>query len=446
MSVRGSSASSMGQKRKNPSPPDARAFQMSVDTATETDDAITGMFLINSSLARVLFDCGANCSFMSVTLCDKLKLPINVLSEPLRIEVSDRRTVPVTTYVSGVTIEIDGNEFPMTCLIMPIPSFDVVLGIDWLSNHKASIKCDKKINQFPFANGTRAVAQGEWGGFNCPLISMMKAKKSLAKGCDSFLAYVIDAKKEKKSVSDILIVSEFPEVFPDQLSGLSPVREVEYKIELLPGSTPVAKAPYRLAPSEIHDMMSQIQELLDRGFIRPSSLPWGAPVLFIKDFSKITGPLTKLTRKDVTFRWSDEQENAFQTLKQLLCQAPILVLPEGTEDFVVYCDTSLAGLGCVLMQREKVIAYASRQLKTHEKNYPTNDLELAAVVFALKLWRHYLYGTHCVICTDHKSLQHIFLQKELNMRQRQWQELIKDYDCEILYHPGKTNVVADEIV
>ncbi|XP_071709325.1 uncharacterized protein [Rutidosis leptorrhynchoides] len=244
MSVGGSSASSTEQKRKNPPPPEARAFQMSVDTATETDDAITGMFLINSLPALVLFDCGANRSFVSVTLCDKLKFPINVLSDPLRIEVGDGRTVPVTTSVSGVTIEIDGNEFPITCLVMPIPSFDIVLVMDWLGRHKASIKCDKKIIHFPLADGTRAVAQGDRSGFNYPLILMMKAKKSLAKGCDSFLAYVIDGKKEKKSVFDISIVAEFPEVFPDELLGLPPVREVEYKIELLPGSTPVAKDPY----------------------------------------------------------------------------------------------------------------------------------------------------------------------------------------------------------
>ncbi|KAD3640206.1 hypothetical protein E3N88_29429 [Mikania micrantha] len=126
-------------------------------------------------------------------------------------------------------------------------------------------------------------------------------------------------------------------------------------------------------------------------------------------------------------------------------RAPILSLPEGTEDFVVYCDASRMGLGCVLMQRKKVIAYASRQLKTHEKNYTTHDLELGAVVFALKIWRHYLYGTNCVIYTDHKSLQHILDQKILNMRQRRWVELLSDYDCEIRYHPGKANVVADAL-
>nr|GFC43151.1 putative reverse transcriptase domain-containing protein [Tanacetum cinerariifolium] len=125
--------------------------------------------------------------------------------------------------------------------------------------------------------------------------------------------------------------------------------------------------------------------------------------------------------------------------------APILALPERSEDFIVYCDASNKGLGAVLMQREKVILYASRQLKIHEKNYTTHDLELGAVVFALKIWRHCLYGTKCTVFTDHKSLQHILDQKELNMRQRQWLELLSDYDCDIHYHPEKANVIADAL-
>ncbi|GJW26954.1 putative reverse transcriptase domain-containing protein [Tanacetum coccineum] len=139
---------------------------------------------------------------------------------------------------------------------------------------------------------------------------------------------------------------------------------------------------------------------------------------FIEGFSKIAKPMTKLTQKSVKFNWGEKEETAFQTLKQKLCSAPILALPEGSENFVVYCDASHKGLGAVLMQKEKVIAYASRQLKIHEKNYTTYDLELGAMVFALKMWRHYLYGTKCVVFTDHKSLQHILDQKELNMRQR----------------------------
>nr|GFA95774.1 putative reverse transcriptase domain-containing protein [Tanacetum cinerariifolium] len=354
-------------------------------------------------------------------------------------------------------------------------------------------------------------------------------------------------------------------VFPEDLSGHSPIRPVEFQIDLVPAAL-VARAPYRLAPSEMKELAEQLKELSDKGFIRPSSSPWGAPVLFVKKkdgsfrmcidyrelnkltvmpfgltnapavfmdlmnrvckpyldkfvivfiddiliyskdekeheehlktilellkkeefqgihvdpakiesvkdwtspkspteirqflglagyyrrfiegFSKIAKPMTKLTQKKVKFEWGDKQEAAFQLLKQKLCSAPILALPEGCEDFIVYCDASNKGLGAVLMQREKVISYASRQLKIHEKNYTTHDLELGAVVFALKIWRHYLYGTKCTVFTDHKSLQHILDQKELNMRQRRWLELLSDYDCEIRYYPGKANVVADAL-
>ncbi|GJV61561.1 putative reverse transcriptase domain-containing protein [Tanacetum coccineum] len=166
---------------------------------------------------------------------------------------------------------------------------------------------------------------------------------------------------------------------------------------------------------------------------------------FIEGFSKIAKSMTKLTQKGIKFDWGEKEENAFQLIKQKLCSAPILALPEGSEDFVVYCDASHKGLGVVLMQREKVIAYASRQLKVYEKNYTTHDLELGSVVFALKIWRHYLYETRCTVFTDHKSLQHILDQKEINMRQRRWLELLSDYDCDIRYHPGKANVVADAL-
>ena len=132
-------------------------------------------------------------------------------------------------------------------------------------------------------------------------------------------------------------------------------------------------------------------------------------------------------------------------MKQWLVSAPVLTIPSSSSGFVIYSDVSHKGLGCVLMQHGKVVAYASRQLKSYEQNYPTHDLELAAAVFALKIWRHYLYGERCEIYTDHKSLKYISTQKELNMRQWRWLELIKDYDCSINYHPGKANVVADAL-
>nr|GFA50024.1 putative reverse transcriptase domain-containing protein [Tanacetum cinerariifolium] len=288
--------------------------------------------------------------------------------------------------------------------------------------------------------------------------------------------------------------------FPEDLPGIPPTRQVEFQIDLVHGAAPVARAPYRLAPSEMKELADQLQELTDKWFTRPSFSPWGALVLFVKkkdgsfqmcidyrELNKLTVknryPLPRFddlfdqlqgssvySKIDLSYAiWFDERtgrihgpyESDSKLLKKeelyakffecefwipkKLCSAPILALPEGSEDFIVYCDASIKGLGAMLMQREKVIAYASRQLKIHEENYTTHDLELVAVVFTLKIWRHYLYGTKCMVFTDHKSLQHILDQKELNMRQHRWLELLSDYDCEICYHPGKANVVADAL-
>jgi hypothetical protein len=164
---------------------------------------------------------------------------------------------------------------------------------------------------------------------------------------------------------------------------------------------------------------------------------------FIPDFSKIVKRITGLLKNDTKFDWSSKCNEAFEQLKVLLTTAPVLAQPDIEKSFDVYCDASGSGLGCVLMQEGRVIAYASRQLRRHEEHYPTHDLELAAVVHALKIWCHYLLGNICHLYTDHKSLKYISTQSELNMRQRRWLELIKDYDLEIHYHPGKANVVAD---
>ena len=166
---------------------------------------------------------------------------------------------------------------------------------------------------------------------------------------------------------------------------------------------------------------------------------------FIEGFSKIVAPLTQVTRKDQPFAWTDKCEESFQELKRRLTSTPILVIPDVGKPFEVYCDASHLGLDCVLMQEKKAVAYASRQLKVHERNYPTHDLELAAIVFALKIWRHYLYGVQFWVFKDHKSLKYLFDQKELNMRQRRWMEFLKDYDFQLLYHPGKANVVVDAL-
>ncbi|GJW96923.1 hypothetical protein Tco_0178731 [Tanacetum coccineum] len=531
--------------------------------------------------------------------------------------------------------------------------FDVIIGMDWLAKYHAVIICAEKIVRIPFRDEiliVRGDGSSNKHGTRLNIISCTKAQEYLTKGCHVFLENITATKDKDKSkekrLEDVPVVQEFPEFFLEDLPGIPPTRQVEFRIDLVPGATPVARAPYRLAPFEMKKLAEQLQELTDKGFIRPSYSPWGAPALFVKKkdgsfwmcidyrelnkltvknryplariddlfdqlqgssiyskidlrygyhqlrvreedipktafrtryghyefqvmsfgltnapavfmdlmnrvckpyldkfvivfiddiliyskskkeheehlrqilkllkkeelyakfskcefwisrvqflghvidcrgihvdpakiesikdwaspktpteirqflglagyyrrfiegFSKIAKTMTKLTQKGVKFDWGDKQEAAFQLLKQKLCSAPILALPEGSEDFIAYCDASKKGLGAVLMQREKVISYASRQLKIHEKNYTTHDLELGAVVFALKIWRHYLYGTKCTVFTDHKSLQHILDQKELNMRQRRWLELLSDYDCEIRYHPGKANVVADAL-
>ncbi|KAL0560523.1 hypothetical protein IC582_000928 [Cucumis melo] len=548
--------------------------------------------------------------------------------------------------VKACQIEIAGHVIEVTLIVLNMLDFDVILGMDWLAANHASIDCSRK--EVTFNPPSMASFKFKGGGSKSlpQVISAIRASKLLSQGTWGILASVVDTRETDVSLSSEPVVRDYPDVFPEELPGLPPHREVEFAIELEPGTVPISRAPYRMAPAELKELKVQLQELLDKGFIRPSVSPWGAPVLFVKkkdgsmrlcidyrelnkvtvknryplpriddlfdqlqgatvfskidlrsgyhqlrikdedvpktafrsryghykfivmsfgltnapavfmdlmnrvfrefldtfvivfiddiliyskteaeheehlrmvlqtlrdnklyakfskcefwlkqvsflghvvskagvsvdpakieavtgwtrpstvsevrsflglagyyrrfveNFSRIATPLTQLTRKGAPFVWSKACEDSFQTLKQKLVTAPVLTVPDGSGSFVIYSDASKKGLGCVLMQQGKVVAYASRQLKSHEQNYPTHDLELAAVVFALKIWRHYLYGEKIQIFTDHKSLKYFFTQKELNMRQRRWLELVKDYDCEILYHPGKANVVADAL-
>ncbi|KAL0543735.1 hypothetical protein IC582_018839 [Cucumis melo] len=548
--------------------------------------------------------------------------------------------------VKACQIEIAGHVIEVTLIVLDMLDFDVILGMDWLAANHASIDCSRK--EVTFNPPSLASFKFKGGGSKSlpQVISAIRASKLLSQGTWGILASVVDTREADVSLSSEPVVRDYPDVFPEELPGLPLHREVEFAIELEPGTVPISRAPYRMAPAELKELKVQLQELLDKGFIRPSVSPWGAPVLFVKkkdgsmrlcidyrelnkvtvknryplpriddlfdqlqgatvfskidlrsgyhqlrikdedvpktafrsryghyefivmsfgltnapavfmdlmnrvfrefldtfvivfiddiliyskteaeheehlrmvlqtlrdnklyakfskcefwlkqvsflghvvskagvsvdpakieavtgwtrpstvsevrsflglagyyrrfveNFSRIATPLTQLTRKGAPFVWSKACEDSFQTLKQKLVTAPVLTVPDGSGNFVIYSDASKKGLGCVLMQQGKVVAYASRQLKSHEQNYPTHDLELAAVVFALKIWRHYLYGEKIQIFTDHKSLKYFFTQKELNMRQRRWLELVKDYDCEILYHPGKANVVADAL-
>ncbi|GJZ15651.1 putative reverse transcriptase domain-containing protein [Tanacetum coccineum] len=342
----------------------------------------------------------------------------------------------------------DCHPFNIDLMPVELGSFDVIIDMDWLANHHAVIVCDEKIVRIPYGDEVLIVQgdrddKGEKSKLS--IILCTKTQKYIKRGCLIFLAQVtkkeIEDKPEEKRLEDVPTVRDFPEVFPEDFPGLPPSRQVEFQIDLVPGAAPMACALYRLAPSELQELSTQLQEIFDKGFIRPSSSPWGAPVLFVKkkdgsfrmciDYRKLNKLTVKnryrLPRIDDLFDQlqgsrvyskidlrsgyhqlrSEKTEVAFQPLKQKLCSAPILALTESSENFVVYCDAFRKGLGAVLMQREKVIVYASHQLKVHEKNYTTHDLELGAVVFAFKMWRHYFYGAKCVVFTNHKSLQHI---------------------------------------
>ncbi|GJV00607.1 putative reverse transcriptase domain-containing protein [Tanacetum coccineum] len=425
----------------------------------------------------------------------------NVVTEDsYEVELADGRIVSTNTILKGCTLSLVNHVFEIDLMPIDPKTFDVIISMDWLVKHDAVIVCGEKVIRIPYGNKT-LIVEGDKGVSQLKVISCINARKYIEQGCHLFLAHVIENKSKEKRMEDVPVIRDFLEVFPEELPGLPPLRQVEFQIDLVPGAAPIARAPYRLAPSKMKELSVQLQELLDKGFIRLSSSPWGAPVLFIKKkdrsfrmcidyrklnkltvnnryplsrindlFDQLQGssvyskidlrsgyhqlrikeediPITAFRTRYGHFEFQDEEElgkhlkivlellkkerlyakfskcdfwldsgkeeEAFQKLKQKLCSAPILALPEGTEDFVVYCDASLKGYGAVLMQREKVIAYASRKLKIHEENYTTRDLELGA--------------------------------KELNLRQRRWIELLSDYDCEIRYHPGKANIVADAL-
>nr|GEU76628.1 hypothetical protein [Tanacetum cinerariifolium] len=380
------------------------------------------------------------------------------------VELADGRVVSTNTILRGCALNLVNHLFKIDLMPIELGTFDVIIGMDWLILHDAIIVCGKKEVHVPLKKRT-LVVKGDDCVSRLKVVSCMKVKKYVDRG------------------------------------RLPPPRKVEFEIELVPGATPVARAPYRLTPSEMKEFAKQLQELSDKGFILLSSSPWGAPVLFVKkkdgSFHMCIDDreLNKLTIKNLFMdlmnrvckpfldkfmivfvddiliysKNKEEHEEHLRIILELLQKeklyakflkyefwldsvkflghminsqgvhvdptkveaikswtapksltedklfsAPILALPEGSKDFIVYCDASLRGYGAVLMQREKVIA-------------------------------HYLNGVKCTVFTDHKSLQYILDQKELNMRQRRWIELLSDYDCEIRYHPRKANVVADAL-
>ncbi|GJY25302.1 putative reverse transcriptase domain-containing protein [Tanacetum coccineum] len=421
--------------------------------ALQDPNVVTGTFSLNDHYATVLFDSGADFSFISTDFAPLLNMKPSFINPRYVIEVADGKKVEVDNIIRRCKLELGNSLFTIDLIPLGHGSFDVIVGMDWLSKHKAEIVCHEKVVRIPLESGKILHVQGE-------------RTSGIAKALSN-------VKVDKPRLSDISVVRDFVEVFPKDLSGLPSQRQVEFRIDLVLGATPVAKSPYRLAPSEMQELSAQLQELQDKE-LNKLTIKNRYPLPRIDDlfdqlqgaryFSKIDlrSGYHQLRSKDehevckpyldkfiivfiddilVYSKSKDEHENGIHMDPSKIEAVKNWKAP--TTPFEIRSFLGLAG--CVLMQRGKVIAYASRQLKIHEKNYTTHDLELGVVVFALKTWRHYLYGTKSVIYTDHKSLQHIFDQKELNMRQRRWIELFSDYECEIRYHPGKANVVADAL-
>ncbi|VVA35062.1 PREDICTED: retrotransposon, partial [Prunus dulcis] len=588
-SARGSGGSQQ-QGRGRRARDTGRVYHMSQQQAQASPDVVTGTLSVFGTPARILIDPGATHSFVTPSFAHNADVQPSALRNELAISVPTGEIFYVGTVYRDSPVLVGDVCLEADLIPLEMVGLDVILGMDWLAKHHASVDCFRKEVVLRSPGRPEVTFYGERRVLPSCLISAMTAKRLLRKGCSGYLAHVLDTRKQGLKLEDIPVVRDFPDVFPDDLPGLPPHREIEFTIELLPGTSPISQAPYRMAPAELKELKVQLQELLrgakvfskidlrsgyhqlrikeedvpkiafrtryghyeflvmpfgltnapaafmdlmnrvfrryldrfvivfiddilvysksrkehmkhlelvlktlrrkklfakfskcqfwldrvnflghvisaDGVYVDPQKVEavvnWPQPTSvtevqsflglagyyrrFVEGFSTIAAPLTRLTRKGVKFEWSDECEKSFNELKTRLITAPVLALPDDSGNFVIYSDASQQGLGCVLMQHGRVIAYASRQLKKHELNYPVHDLELAAVVFALKIWRHYLYGATCQIFTDHKSLKYLFTQKELNLRQRRWLELIKDYDCTIEHHPGRANVVADAL-
>ncbi|GJU95006.1 putative reverse transcriptase domain-containing protein [Tanacetum coccineum] len=267
----------------------AKVYAVGNARANPDNNVVTGTFLLNNRYASILFDTGADRSFVSTAFSSRIVITPTALDHDYNVELADGRIVRLNTIIWGCTLNFLNHPFNIDLIPVELGSFDVIIGMDWLAKYHAVIVCAEKIVRIPFGDEiliVRGDGSSNKHGTRLNIISCTKAQEYLTKGCHVFLANITATKDEDKSkekrLEDVPVVQEFPEVFPEDLPGIPPTRQVEFRIDLVPGATPVARAPYRLAPSEMKELAEQLQELTDKGFIRPSSSPWGAPVLFVK--------------------------------------------------------------------------------------------------------------------------------------------------------------------
>ncbi|KAA3488569.1 Retrotransposable element Tf2 [Gossypium australe] len=383
----------MRSKTKAP----GKAYTIRAHEDASSPDVITGTFSRYDTNVIALIDPGSTHSYVCVNLVSSKSLPIESTEFVIKVSNPLGKYVLVDKVCKNCLLMIRGHYFPANLMLLPFDEFDVILGMDWLTLHDAVVNCRQKIIEFKCENGE---------------ILRIDSNESVS----------------EIKIELVPVVCEYPDVFLEELPGLPPIKEVEFAINLVPETSPISIAPYRMAPTELKELKAQLQELTDKGFARlneseqtenlrtvlqtlrdkkllakfSKSEFWLRKVRFLGHIvlgddiqvdprlSMTATPMTKLLQKDVKFEWSEKCQQSFEKLKALLTEAPVLVQPESGKEFVIYSDVSLNGFGCVLMQEDKVVAYTSRQLKPHEKNYPTYDLELAANVFSLKIWHHYL--------------------------------------------------------
>ncbi|XP_070660513.1 uncharacterized protein [Malus domestica] len=390
------------------------------------------------SPSRVLIDCGATHSVVFHTFALMTQPHPTPLGYDLEFSMPRRERCYVDRVYLGCPVMVEDVVMPANLISLDIVDFDVILGTDWLHCNRAKIDYYGKTVTFHRPGLPKVTFVGEPSGVR-HVISAMKTKRLLSKGCQGYLAHVELNDNGPNSVEDVCVVRYFPDVFPDDLPGLPLDRDVEFAIDLLPGTDPISLTSYRMAPAELKELKVQLQELVDKLKIKREDVPKTA---FRTRYAQ---GIRVNSQKVATVEDWEQPRTVTEQLKYYLTHALVLALSDDSGNFEVYSDASLNGLGCVLMQHGRVIVYALRQLEPHKKNYPTHDLELVAIIFALKIWRHYLYGGKCKIFTDHKSLQYLFTQRDLNLRQQRWIELLSDYDCTIKYHHGRENAVANAL-
>ncbi|XP_073030654.1 uncharacterized protein [Primulina eburnea] len=434
-----------GPRKQNENKTNARVYAITQEEADNTNEVVACTILLHVIPAYTLFDCGVTHSFVSRRFAKKLKLEHDILSEPLRVATPARKTTETHKVYRNCKICISNQTFEVELIQLNMVEFDIILGMDWLAKNHAILDCQKKDIRLQTPTKGEVVYHGKSKELKS-LLSASQAWKSIKGGEEIYLAVINETKEEEvpneeehkehlrltfQTLREKELYVKFKK-FEFWLKSVAFLGHIIYELGVSVDPKKVEAIKDWPQPKTVTEVRSFLGLA---GYYRK----------FVEGFSSIAIPLTKLTQKNLKFIWNEECERSFETLKTKLASTPVLVLPEDGKNFTVYSDASKGGLGCVLMQEGQVIAYASRQLKPYEQNYRTHDLELAAVVFALQIWRHYLYGVKCEVFTDLQSLKYIFTQKELNMRQRRWMELLKDYDLSINYHPGKANKVADAL-